>query len=176
MDAMGRSSFVERMIGAARLDGAVYEEIEHDRGATRQAAQVVVLSSLAAGVAAFFAIGLGGLIFISLFGLISWALYAYVTYVIGTRLLAGPETSADWGELARTLGFAQAPGLLAVVGVVPVLGILVGAVVSIWLLLTTVVALRAALDFSTGRAIATAVIGWLALGVVRGVIYAALVS
>ena len=176
MEATGRSSFVERMIGAARLDRAVYEEVEHDRGATRQAAQVVVLSAAAAGVAALFTIGFGGLIFISLFALISWALYAYVTYLIGTRLLAGPETSADWGELARTLGFAQAPGVLTIVGVVAPLAILVGAVVSIWLLFTTVVALRAALDFSTGRAIGTALLGWVALGAIRALIFAALVS
>ncbi len=176
MEATGRSSFVGRMIGAARLDSQIYEEVEHDHGATRQAAQVVVLSSVAAGLAALFTIGIGGLIFFSLFGLISWALYAYVTYIIGTRLLAGPETSADWGELARTLGFAQAPGLLAIVGFVAPLAILVSVVISIWLLFTTVVALRAALDFSTGRAIGTAIIGWLVLGVLRNVILALLVA
>ena len=175
MEATGRRSFVERMIGAARLDSSIYEEVEHDRGATRQAAQVVVLSSAAAGLAALFAIGFAGLIFISLIGLISWALYAYVTYLIGTRLLAGPDTSADWGELARALGFAQAPGVLAIVGVVPALAILASAVISIWVLITTVVALRAALDFTTGRAIGTAILGWLALGIIRIVIFAVLV-
>ncbi len=108
--------------------------------------------------------------------MISWALYAYVTYIIGTRLLAGPETSADWGELARTLGFAQAPGMLAIVGFVAPLAILVSVVISIWLLFTTVIALRAALDFSTGRAIGTAILGWLALGVIRGLIFALLVA
>ena len=167
---------VERMIGAARLDRNIYEEVEHDRGATWQAALVVVLSAAATGVAAFFTIGFGGLIFISLFALISWALYAYLTYFIGTRLLAGPDTSADWGELARTLGFAQAPGVLAIVGVVPVVAIVAGAVISVWLLFTTVVALRAALDFTMGRAIGTAPLGWLALGVVRALVFAALVS
>ena len=175
MEATGRRSFVERMIGAARLDSSIYEEVEHDRGATRQAAQVVVLSSAAAGLAALFAIGFAGLIFISLIGLISWALYAYVTYLIGTRLLAGPDTSADWGELARALGFAQTPGVLAIVGVVPALAILASAVISIWVLITTVVALRAALDFTTGRAIGTAILGWLALGIIRIVIFAVLV-
>jgi hypothetical protein len=176
MQVTGRSSFVERIIGAARLDARIYEEVEHDRDATMQAAQVVVLSSAAAGVAALFAIGFGGLIFVSLFGLISWAIYAYVTYIVGTRLLAGPDTRADWGEVARTLGFANSPGLLAIVGVLPALALLAGALISIWILVTTVVALRAALDFSTGRAIATAVLGWLALGVIRGVIFAALAA
>lgn len=174
MEMTGRSSFVDRMIGAARLDEAIYEEVEHDRGATMQAAQVVVLSSVAAGIAALFAIGIEGLIFFSLIGLISWAVYAYVTYFIGTRLLAGPDTRADWGEVARALGFAQAPGVLAIVGVLPALAVLAGVAIGIWVLITTVVALRAALDFTTGRAIGTAILGWIALGLIRGLIFAAL--
>ena len=176
MDAARHSSFVDRMIGAARLDDAIYEEVEHDRTATMQAAQVVALSSGAAGLAALFAIGIDGLVFVTLIGLVSWAIYAYVTFIIGTRLLAGPETSADWGELARTLGFAQAPGVIMIVGIVPALGLLAGFVASVWILVTTVVALRAALDFTTGRAIGTAVLAWLALAVIRGLLYAALVA
>jgi hypothetical protein len=39
---------VARMIRAAQLDAALYEEVEADRSALRQAITVVVLSSLAA--------------------------------------------------------------------------------------------------------------------------------
>ena len=156
-------SFVERAIGAARLDSRIYKEVAHDRGATMQAAALVVLSSIiTAGasalgsgeVAYFFLIGIA-------FGLPGWAVYAWLAYLIGTRLLAGPETSADWGELARALGFAQAPRLLLALGFVPVLGQVVSFVVWIWVLVTTVVALRAVLDFGTRRAIGTAVLAWL---------------
>ena len=37
--------------------------------------------------------------------------------------------------------------------------------------MTTVVALRAALDFSTGRAIGTAILGWVAQGLVLGIAF-----
>ena len=168
-----RHSFVERVIGAARLDSRIYEEVEHDRGATKQAAALVVLGSIAMGVVALgsgqvtdFLIGIA-------FGLAAWAAYAYLAYLIGTRLLAGPETSADWGELARALGFAQAPRLLLALGFVPVLGQIISFVVSIWLLVTTVVALRAALDFGTGRAIGTAVLAWLPYAILLSVLLAA---
>ena len=103
-------------------------------------------------------------------------MYAYLTYLIGTRLLAGPETSADWGELARTLGFANAPRVLLILGVIPVVGLIVGAAVFIWVLVATVVAVRAALDFSTGRAIGTALLGWLAEGVLFAVALGILVG
>jgi hypothetical protein len=89
--------------------------------------------------------------------LIGWPVWAGVTYIIGDKILGG---TATWGELLRTLGFAQTPGILAVV---PFVGVLVRIVVGIWILVAGVIAIRQALDFSTGKAIATALIGWLCL-------------
>ena len=49
----GTNTYTQRLIGAAALDTAIYEEVEADRGATAQACAVVVMSSLAAGVGAW---------------------------------------------------------------------------------------------------------------------------
>lgn len=174
MTAAGESitrSFFDRILGAARLDDAVYEEVEHDRSALGQAALVVVLTSLAAGIGGIAEEGVSGFIGLTLGALVAWAVYAWLTYFIGTRLLAGPQTVADWGEVARALGFAQSPRFLLILGVVPVLAVLVGLVVFVWVLITTVIALRTALDFSTGRAIGTAIIGWLAQVIILGIVY-----
>ena len=46
------SVFVNRIIRACKLDVSLYEEVEADKSATFQAALVVILSSLAAGVGA----------------------------------------------------------------------------------------------------------------------------
>jgi len=162
---------VDRMVRAARLQDAVYEEVEHDQGATRQAALVVVITSIAAGIGSLFSFGPAGLILFPIVSLIGWAIYAYITYFIGTRLLAGPETSADWGELARTLAFANSPRILMIFAIGPFLGGLVGFVVAIWVLVATIVALRAALDFSTGRAIGTAILGWIAQVVLLSLLF-----
>jgi len=40
----------------------------------------------------------------------------------------------------------------------------------IWLLVTGVIAIRQALDFTTGKAILTAVVGWLAVVIVMSVL------
>ena len=48
------SVFINRIIRACKLDISLYEEVEADKSATVQAALVVILSSLAAGVGAFF--------------------------------------------------------------------------------------------------------------------------
>jgi hypothetical protein len=164
------SSIVSRMIRAARLEPSLYEEVEHDRDATRQAAFVVVGTSLATGIGGGIAVGQPvGLVLFTGFSLVGWALFAWLTYFIGTRWLAGPETEADWGELARALGFARAPYVLLIFGVVPALAGLLGLVVSIWVLVASVIAIRQALDFSTGRAIATIIIGAIAQGILMQV-------
>ncbi len=168
---MASSSIIDRMIRASRLDADLYEEVEHDPDATGQAAIVVVGTSIAAGIGGISA-GIVWIPVVAVLSLIAWAVYAWLTYFIGTRLLAGPETSASWSELARTLGYANAPRALLIVSFVPLLGWIVGIVVSIWVLFTTVVAIRAALDFSTGRAIGTAVLGWIAQILVLGIAFA----
>lgn len=164
---------VDRMVGAALLDGAVYEEVEHDTTATGQAALVVVLGALAAGVGALLA-GPVALLVGIVAALVGWAAYAYVAYWVGTCWFRAPQTSADWGQLLRTLGFASSPRLLLVLGIIPVLGLLLSIVVLIWTLVTTVVAIRHALDFDTWSAIATAVVSWLALVLISFVVTVAI--
>ena len=135
-------TFTERMIGAATLDVRVYEEVEADTTATTQAMGVVLLSSLASGVGAVGLgnIGLGGVVGGSIAALIGWGIWALLTYLIGTRLLAEPQTEADIGQLLRTLGFAQAPGLVRILGGVPGVGPLVLIVVWVWMLVAMVIA------------------------------------
>jgi Yip1-like protein len=153
-------TFVERMIGAARLDVRTYEEVEADRSATPQALAVVVLAAVAGGIGA--GAGLRGLVLGTVLGLVGWAVWAWLIYIIGTRWLPEPDTHADTGELLRTIGFATSPGLLRVVGVVPILGPLVTVVTAVWTLVTMVIAVRQALDYrSTGRAVGVCLIGWL---------------
>jgi len=153
-------TFVERMIGAARLDTNTYEEVEADRGATGQALGVVVLASVASGIG--MGQGLRGLVIGTVLSLIGWAIWAWLIYFIGTRWLPEPDTNADAGQLLRTVGFATSPGVLRVLGIVPLLGELVFVVTAIWTLIAMVVAVRQALDYrSTGRAVGVCIIGWL---------------
>jgi hypothetical protein len=94
------TSFGERMVRAAKLDRAVYEELEKDRAATGQAAAVVVLVAVATGIG--LGAGLRGLAVGLVAGLVAWALWAALIYWVGARMLPEPQTRADWGELART--------------------------------------------------------------------------
>jgi hypothetical protein len=154
------ASFVERVVGAARLDAKVYEEIEADTTAMGQAMAVVAASALAAGVGSI-ANGATGAIAAVVGGIVGWFLWAVVTWLIGTKLLPEAGTSADVGQMLRTIGFSAAPGLLNVLGIVPVIGLLVWFVAAIWQLVAMVVAVRQALDYTgTGRAVLVCLIGW----------------
>jgi len=132
----------------------------------------VVLAALAAGIGNFTTLGLTGLVVGTLAALVSWYIWAFLTYLIGTKLLPEPETQSDVGELLRTIGFASSPGLLRVFGVVPALGDIVFLVAGLWMLIAMVIAVRQALDYkSTGRAIGVCLIGWvIQLVVLTGIV------
>ncbi len=163
---MAERSIWDRMKGAAMLDVATYEEVEHDESLTTQAAIVVLIAALARGVAGFND-GENGIIVGVVAALFSWLVWAGVTYLIGDKLLKG---TATWGELLRTLGYAQAPAVLLILGFLPLVGNVVAAIVGIWLLVTGIVAIRQALDFDTGKAILTAFLGWLVAVAIPGIV------
>jgi hypothetical protein len=155
-------SIQDRMLRAAKLDAQLYEEVEADQGAMGQATAVVLLSALAAGIGNFSNAGLLGLAGGAFSALVGWYIWAYLTYFIGTRWLAEPQTQADHGELLRTIGFSSAPGLIRILGIIPGLSALVFSVAGIWMLVAMVIAVRQALDYtSTWRALWVCAIGWI---------------
>lgn len=155
------SSFAERLIGTARLDRKIYEEIEADPRSFTQAVVVVALSSLGAAVGVSGSFRIAELVSGLAAGILGWAAWAAIAYLVGGRLFPTPRTNVDWGELLRTTGFATGPGILSILGIVPALTGFITFVVSIWILLAFAVAVRQALDYeSTLRAIGVCAIGW----------------
>ena len=149
------------MIRAAKLDVELYEEVEADQGAMREAMTVVVLSAVAAGIGNVANGGLPGIIVGTIGALAGWYVWAFLTYFIGTRFFPEPQTRADHGELLRTIGFSSAPGLIRVLGIIPGLTGLVFSVAGIWMLVAMVIAVRQALDYtSTWRAVGVCLVGW----------------
>lgn len=154
-----------RIIRAAKLEAALYEEVEADKGALGQAMAVVILSSVAAGIGTgLYHEGLGGLGAMALgtvATLVGWYAWAYLAYIVGTKLLPEPQTEANLGQLLRTTGFSSSPGLIRILGLIPDLTEFVFVLASIWMLVAMVIAVRQALDYnSTGRAVAVCLIGW----------------
>jgi hypothetical protein len=169
-DAM--ASFKDRIFRAAKLDVTLYEEVEADKGALAQSMGVVVLSSVAAGLASISTAGFAGILVGTITALIGWYVWAYITYFIGTKLLAEPQTKADPGELLRTIGFSSSPGLIRVLGIIPGLRWIVFLIGGIWMLVAMVIAVRQALDYqSTARALGVCIIGWIIQAVILAVLF-----
>ena len=123
---------------------------------------VVLLSSVATGIEYVVQGGLAGLVMGTVAALLGWYVWASITYIIGAKLLPMPQTSTSHRALLRTLGFASAPGLLRVLGVLPGLAGIAFLVAAVWMLMATVIAVRQALDYtSTTCAVGVCVPGWL---------------
>ena len=165
------NAFADRLIRASRLDAALYEEVEGDRSATGQAVAVVVLSALATGIGA--GGGLAGLVAGVIASLLGWYVWSALTYWIGTRLFPEAATQSNLGELLRTIGFAQAPGILRVLGLIPGLYMFLAVVTAVWMLVAAVVAIRQALDYqSTWRAVLVVTVGWLVQVALLAIVFA----
>ena len=167
---------IKRMLRASMLDAHVYEEVESDSSSIVQAALVVVVVAVAKGVATLSATGnIMGIAVGIIAGLLSWAVWAFITYLVGTKLLKTGETVSSWGELARVTGFAQSPGILFLIAVVPVVGTWILPVVSLWQLAAMVVGIRQALDYtSTFRAVGVVLIGFVAVIPLQLILFAVL--
>jgi len=166
------SSFNDRLIGAAKLDVKIYEEVEADKGALNQAMSVVILSSVAGGIGIIGTAGFKGIFIGAFIALITWFVWAYLTYIIGTKILPEQQTKADLGELLRTIGFSSSPGIIRILGIIPGLGGIIFTVAGIWMLIAMIVAIRQALDYqSTWRAVGVCMIGWIVQGLIMALMF-----
>jgi len=160
----GMKTLLRQMVRASRFDVQTYEQVEADRASTAGAVVVVLVASIAA------ALGSGARDPVSIVSatialLVTWVFWVALTYFIGTHLLPEPQTRSDLGEVLRTTGFSASPGVLRILGALPGVGLFIFIGVTIWMLLTFVVAVRQALDYaSSGRALAVCVLGWLLHG------------
>ncbi|PIU55350.1 MAG: hypothetical protein COS88_04820 [Chloroflexi bacterium CG07_land_8_20_14_0_80_51_10] len=157
------------MVRAAKLDIDLYNEVKADEGATPQAFKAVLVASSATGIGYGISIVIEdgfawltwGLLLGVVLAVLTWLLWSFTTYVVGTKLFRRPDTAATYRGLLHATGFANSPGTLGILLFVPFLGRLLSLAIFIWTLVAGIIAVRQALDFSTFRAIATCLVGWI---------------
>jgi hypothetical protein len=155
-------TFGDRVIGAMKLDENTFEDIERDPTSIGQAVAVVVLGSVSLGIGWIFYGGFSGIVSGALSSLIGALIGALLIWLVGTKLMPGPNTQADFPQTFRTVGFAAAPNLLGFITIIPLLGWLLWIAIVFWQIAATVVAVKAVLDYTDiGKAILVVVICWL---------------
>ena len=104
---------------------------------------VVVLSSLTAvGALQFGSSNFGGSIFITF----RFRWLGLFDLFVGVKVIWDVNTKTNHGELLRTIGFAQAPGIIKVFGFTPDLMVVTFIGSGFWILACMVVAVKSALE------------------------------
>ena len=157
------------------LDAQTYRDVEQDTNANGQAALTVVLTALASGIGAILSRDIiQNVLGVVISSVLQWVVFSFVAYFVGASLFSTGQTSVTPGQVLRTIGFAQAPKLFLVLGIIPILGWIAGLVVFFWFLAAAILALREAFEFDTGRAIGTglvALIGILIVDIVLSLVF-----
>jgi len=171
-------SFPRRIWNASRLHADTYEEVEADPNSIRQASLVVLLAAVAGGLGSWWlhavhrdiptGVALVPVALEVLEPIVLWVGGSFFSYMVGATFFRGPETQTDFAEVLRTVGFAFAPGILRLIGfglppIQAALGlgdsevprIVFNTTLELWVLVAGIVAVRQALDFTTGRAVGT---------------------
>ncbi|MEA3407655.1 MAG: YIP1 family protein [Chloroflexota bacterium] len=161
------NQIVQRLLRIAKFDQTVWPEIEHDERADVEAAVVVLVSSFLSALGSGIATRrgfIGPFILQFLSGiLLSWLLWSFVTMFVGTRLF---DAETNFREMARMLGYANAPAALGILSAIRCLGLLIGLITLALSLVIGFLATREALDLETGETLITIVIGWVIVFVV----------
>ena len=164
-----------RMLRAVRGEVSLFEEVEHDPGATAEAILVVAIGAISVGLGFGLSLSvfarpgnyLPALVGSVVSTLLAYAVFSGVVYLVGTRVFGG---TASWEEVLRTLGYAYSPLAVGVVAIVPFLGWLIVAVAALWALYLAYVAMRAALDLDGGRTAATIVLAIIPAWIINSLI------
>ncbi len=151
------------LVRAARLDGALYEEVKADTTATGPALGIVALAHGAGGVVRAVAFGRDppaeGFLLGAQGEIVLWVGGSFAIYLVGRYLLG---STATYGQVLRPLGFAAVPGLLILVAAG---ASLIGAQIAVfallvpWRLATSFVAVERALGVSRVKSAVALLLG-----------------
>lgn len=166
MNTISLDRIIQRGKDVATFNTRTYAEIAHDPNALPEAAIVVATVAISAGLGNVIhgANGLVGGVILSLLG---WVISSAIIYFIGTRVTGTPTTSGSVESILRTLGYASAPNVLLFLGFIWIIGGVIVWALSIWTLITTILAIRAALGMTLGRAVVTGLIALIASGIIQ---------
>lgn len=165
------ASLGERMVGAMKADVKTFQEIEADPTAIGQAVTVIIIAGVASLIGNVFRSGVFVGVMSLVVTLITYALWSLLVVLIGTKVMPEPATKADFNEAFRVVGFTAAPGVFNVLAIIPFLGPLISFVISLWMIVIGVIAVREVLDYSnTGRAIIVCLLAMVAVWIISIVV------
>ncbi|MGB8646447.1 MAG: YIP1 family protein [Anaerolineae bacterium] len=166
-----------RILGVLTLRAKTYREIAQDSGATGQAAILVIVVALLGGIGGALVIGnfasslpfsvaqigsgLRYAITTILYTILGWLFTSWVFAYVSRIILKSKTTTL---QMARVFGYTQ---VFAILEIIPYLGSALAFLLS---LIGAIIGIREASKFDTGKAIITAVVGFIAYVVIIAVV------
>ena len=166
--AVAGRSFVERFVGAFRLDGSVYEEVASDPGALAQAAGVVACAAAARVVGVLSATTSGAAVLGALSVFAFWPIATLLVWTVGNLM----KSPGDFGRVLRVVGFAMAPLVLVALNLVPnqLFDSAILLITCALLFAALVVGVRQALRIDSGRAAFVCIVAVMMLFLIYGMV------
>lgn len=170
--------FLNRFVRAARLDVELYKEVVAEPLTLNQAWIVVLIYCMSASWGGFGGVGAVGTNIGMIATLISWYIWAFFTYFAATRLFHESRSEierVDRKTVIRAMGFASAPGVTRLLGVIPGLGFVALVGSTIWMIVASTIAVKQALNFqSTYRAAGAVIMAWIISAFVQVMLFVVL--
>jgi hypothetical protein len=152
--------FLNRIYRSIKIDPEVFDEVQKDKHATIAAGAVVVMSSLAAGIAASH-LGAVNFFLAPVLSLVTWFVWAYIVYFVGVKLFPDVKTKTTHTALLRSIGFSSAPGMIRILGFNEDLMTVMFVGSAFWMLACMVVAVKQTLNYkSLWKALGVVIIAW----------------
>ena len=153
-------TLLDRMVQSARLNRTIFLSLKEDPTATRQALLVLALAGASFGIGFTASVGVGGPWLLlatglgAIVGIVLGFVWAALTFLIGTRIF---HATSDYWSLARPMFFASSPGLVFLLMSIPasVVTDVARAVGVAWIAISTVIAVKTALDIDNQRSLLT---------------------
>ena len=156
---------LNRAFRAALLRSGLYRELTDEPEEIFYALAIVVLSGIALGVGLQYVpppkwegADIWLFVFFSVWArVVGWFLWAAIAYIVGTKAFGG---QAGYRRLLRSIGLTFTPGVLAIFGGIPYVGIYLISLSFLWMFPAALVAIRETQQLNWVQAAICAVLGW----------------
>lgn len=164
---MVTNSIWSNVLKASCFDSDFYEKVKQDESLSGESQLIILLSSAAAGAGMLIYGGIMPAIMVMVMHYLGWYAAMFLIYLIGGKLFKDPLVpETTYSQFCRTLGYASAPGIARVLGVIPGIGLLIIKIMFIWILIAMIVATKQALGYKSQ--VRTIIVCFLAWGILIG--------
>ena len=137
--------FASRVVNAALLNRKTFQDIQGDKAGTFQVYALVAAAAIASAIGTLDDLSLAFQnVFLTIAG---WLIYSHVAWFMRSYIFDSVRAEASRPNMMRVVGIAYGAGLLRAFGVVPVVGELVFALATIWIIVGISVGLKSSLAF-----------------------------